>query len=51
MLSVFIGRPPDIIVSHDAQVIAVRASGGDYMLSTPRGGRFLEETWLRRAGA
>jgi competence protein ComEC len=43
-------RPPDVILSHDAKVMAVLAQDGTYMLSGGRSGSLLEETWTRRGG-
>jgi competence protein ComEC len=48
--TVLFGRAPDVILSGDGRVIAVRANDGDYMLSA-KANRITEETWLRRAGA
>jgi competence protein ComEC len=44
-------RPPDVILSHDAKVMAVLAADGTYMLSGTRAGSLLEETWTRRGGS
>jgi competence protein ComEC len=44
-----LSRPPDVIVSGDARLIAVRGKGGEYLLSSDKGGRIAEETWTRRA--
>jgi competence protein ComEC len=49
--SVLTVQPPDLIVSADAKLVAVRDTAGDYMLSSGHGQRFAEETWLRRAAA
>jgi competence protein ComEC len=49
-LSVALVRPPDILVSADSRLIAVRAADGAYLPSTLRGARMAEETWTRRAG-
>jgi competence protein ComEC len=46
-----LGRAPDIIVTGDAQLMAVRSADGDYLLSRDKGNRIAEETWTRRAGA
>jgi competence protein ComEC len=42
--------PPDILVSGDGRLVAVRAGDGGLMLSRAGGG-FARETWLRRDGA
>jgi competence protein ComEC len=49
--SLLVVRPPDLIVSADAKLIAARAADGAYMMSSPRGAKMTEETWLRRAAA
>ena len=43
-------RPPDILVSGDAKLFALRGPGGALWLSSPRATGFTAETWLRRAG-
>lgn len=48
--TLFLEQPPDVIVSHDAKVMAVLARDGTYMLSGGRSGSLLEETWTRRGG-
>ena len=48
--TLFLERPPDIILSNDAKVMAVLARDGTYMLSGGRSGSLLEETWTRRGG-
>lgn len=47
----WLADPPDIIVSGDAKLIAVRGRAGEYLLSSGKGGRIAEETWTRRAAA
>ncbi len=42
-------RPPDLLVSDDAEAVAVREAGGRLLLSHS-GDRFRRETWTRRAG-
>ncbi|MBL8834080.1 MAG: ComEC/Rec2 family competence protein [Rhodospirillales bacterium] len=42
--------PPDILVSGDGRLIAVRDSGGRLLLSSAGGDKFARETWLRRDG-
>jgi competence protein ComEC len=44
-------RPPDILVAGDSTLVAVRASDGSYLLSTPRHAKLAEETWTRRTAA
>jgi competence protein ComEC len=49
--TLFLERPPDVILSHDAKVMAVLARDGSYMLSGTRAGSLVEETWTRRGGS
>jgi len=50
LLSIATQRVPDVLVSGDARLIAVRGSDGLLQLSTTRAARVSRETWLRRAG-
>jgi competence protein ComEC len=50
-LTLLFVRPPDLLISDDAGLIAVRAADGSYLLSKGRGEKFVEETWTRRAAA
>ena len=43
-------RTPDVLVSGDARLVAVRGADWQLQLSTTRTGRMTRETWLRRAG-
>ncbi len=43
-------RGPDILVSGDARMMAVRGQEGKLLLSVDGGDRLTAETWLRRAG-
>src|SRR5690606_26786659 len=40
-------RPPDVLVSGDARLMAVRGADGELILSSARAGRFSAENWLR----
>jgi competence protein ComEC len=42
--------PPDILVSDDAEVVAVRDASGRLMFSQAGADKFQRETWTRRAG-
>ena len=42
--------PPDLIVSTDGDLAAVRRDGGGYLFSSLRHGRFARENWLAHAG-
>ncbi|MBX6323072.1 MAG: ComEC/Rec2 family competence protein [Rhodospirillaceae bacterium] len=43
-------RQPDVLVSGDARLIAVRDAAGRLAVSQARVGRFSADTWARRAG-
>lgn len=43
-------RPPDILVSSDARLVAVRAPSGGLALWSAGGGKFETERWLLQAG-
>jgi competence protein ComEC len=42
--------PPDVLVSENARLAAIRTVDGRLLLSTPRSERFTAESWLRRTG-
>ena len=48
--SPFLVRPPDILVSGDARVLAVADPHGELWLSTARAQRFTSDEWLERRG-
>lgn len=48
-LSLALTRPPDLLVSGDGRLVAVRDGDGTYLPSTPHGDHFVEETWTRHA--
>jgi competence protein ComEC len=49
-LSLLLIKPPDILVSGEDRLIAVRDTAGFYLPSVQvRGNRFVEETWTRHA--
>ncbi len=50
LATAFQARPPDILVSGNAKLMAVRAAHGGLMLSSRRAARFSAEMWLRREG-
>ncbi len=50
ILSIETERTPDILVSGDARLVAVRSADGMLQLSSARAGRMARETWLRRSG-
>jgi competence protein ComEC len=41
---------PDILISGDGRLLAVRSAEGKLLLSSGRAGRFSAAAWLRRAG-
>ena len=49
LLSLVVTRPPDLLVSGDMRLIAVRAADGSYLPSTTHGAAAVEEIWTRRA--
>jgi competence protein ComEC len=50
LLSLALIRPPDILVSGDGKLLAVRSPNGELWLSSTKRERFVAKTWLRRAG-
>jgi competence protein ComEC len=50
LLSLALIRPPDILVSGDGNLLAVRSPNGELWLSSTKRERFVAKTWLRRAG-
>ena len=47
LLSPMLVRPPDLMVSADARLIAVRAYGQVYLQQTPGASKFTRESWLQ----
>jgi competence protein ComEC len=43
-------RQPDLMVSEDGKLVAVRQSSGEIVLSNRRHDRFTQAVWVRRAG-
>lgn len=43
--------PPDILISGDGKILAIRGQGDAWLFSSVRGSRFQREIWLRRSGA
>jgi competence protein ComEC len=50
-LTLLFVRPPDVLVSAEDGLVAVRAADGSYLLSAKPRSSFVEETWTRRAAA
>jgi competence protein ComEC len=50
LASAVLARGPDILVSGDGRLIAVRGADGLLQVSSDRAARLARETWLRRAG-
>ncbi len=50
-LSLAVTRPPDLLISGDMRLTAVRAPDGAYLPSTALGGAMVEDTWTQRAAA
>jgi competence protein ComEC len=49
LASILFARSPDLLVSEDARFFAVVAPDGRLLLSTPKAGKFVTDTWLRRS--
>lgn len=50
MLSIAVERPPDVLISADARLLAVRGADGLLEVSARRSAKLTRETWLRRSG-
>jgi competence protein ComEC len=50
LASLWLTTPPDVFVSSDGQLVAVRGEGGTLLVSSDRARRFDRETWQRRDG-
>ena len=50
LATVWLAPAPDILISGDGRLLAVRSAEGQLLLSSGRAGRFSAEAWLRRAG-
>jgi len=50
LVSIILTAPPDILVTGDARLMAVRGADGRYVLSSTRVAVFTSDGWLRRAG-
>jgi competence protein ComEC len=50
LLGMLFVRQPDILISEDGDLMAVRNTAGDYVLSSLTRAGFEREIWLRRAG-
>lgn len=49
--TVFLVRPPDVIVAPEGGLFAVRGEDGDLLFPDQKGQAFLRDVWQRRAGA
>jgi len=49
LLSTGFARPPDILISGDAKLIAVRAADGSYLPSKAKGEHATADSWTKRA--
>ena len=49
LLSAGFERPPDILISGDAKLVAVRAADGTYLPSKAKGDRATVDSWTKRA--
>lgn len=43
--------PPDVLISNDAKLVAVRGADGDYLPSHRRAGNWTEDSWTQRGAA
>lgn len=50
-LSILSITPPDVIISSESNLFAVRAADGNYLLSNNRRSQFAEDAWVRQAAA
>ena len=50
LLSIAVTTPPDVLVTGDARLMAVRGVDGRYILSSTKVAGFTADGWLRRAG-
>ena len=50
LASIALTESPDLLISADGRLLAVRGGDGRMHLSHPRAGGIVRETWLRRAG-
>jgi len=48
--SLLLAPTPDVLIGRDAELLAVRDSAGELVLSTDRRARFSADVWLRRDG-
>lgn len=50
LATVWLAPAPDILISGDGRLLAVRSAEGQLLFSSGRAGRFSADAWLRRAG-
>jgi competence protein ComEC len=50
-LTLLFVRPPDLLISPEKSLVAVRAADGSYLVSAKPRSDFIEEVWTRRAAA
>jgi competence protein ComEC len=51
LTSIWLSRPPDILIAGEGKSMAVRDADGNYLPSLGRGERSTEETWTKRAAS
>ncbi|MEM7225854.1 MAG: ComEC/Rec2 family competence protein [Pseudomonadota bacterium] len=51
LLAAGASKPPDVLVSGDGKLMALRGADGGLWINTLRGGGFTRDSWLRRAGS
>ncbi len=50
LASIILTRPPDLLVSGDGRLVALRGAEGELWLNATNRAAFTAQTWLRRAG-
>ena len=51
LASIWLSRPPDILIAGDGRLMAVRDADGRYLPSLAQGDRSAEESWTKRAAS
>jgi len=51
LLTLFLVRAPDLLISGDGKSIALRAADGGFFIASPNARSFVADTWFKRDGA
>jgi competence protein ComEC len=51
LLTLFLVRPPDFLISGDGKSIALRAANGGFFIQAPNARGYVADTWFKRDGA